>query len=247
MRKIFALLLVGILLALAACGSKKSQAAIDAENAIRAIGEVTLGKEDAIKNAEKLLSVLTEAEKAQVDNRLDLVNAREALDKLIEKKQTVNLNADNAKNYFKVTVTEEGGKAYYSKNSQFFSETYKGEGYLIVEISATKAGSYENVVVDVDLELNAGGGDGEFSDGYGWEFSYGGKQRVWENGNKDACFIKRISVHLDQFGKGTAKEKVEINASRPTYSIRGGMSEDLSDLINSAKIVGAKGTVKLAP
>ena len=153
------------------------------------------------------------------------------------------ISADNAKQYFKVELLIEGGKAAYKRDSQFHYETYKGEGYLVAEVSALKGGSYENCVVQVELHLNSGGGDGEFYDGYNWKFASGGTQRVWENGKKDACFIKTVSVRLDQFGKGSVREKVQINASRPTYALRSGMSEDLDSIYNDAYIVGGSGTV----
>lgn len=71
-----------ILLLLVACGNQKSQQALDAEMAIAAIGEIDLNSEEKIKYAEKLYSVLTETEKAQVENRLQLIDAREVYDKL---------------------------------------------------------------------------------------------------------------------------------------------------------------------
>ena len=81
MKKIFALVLVlSVCLSLCACG--KSKAVKETEKAIDSIGEVSLSSADAIKNAEKLLSVLTDSEKENVDNRLTLVEAREAYDKL---------------------------------------------------------------------------------------------------------------------------------------------------------------------
>ena len=79
MKKIISMLLViAMCLALAACGKSKSAAVKSAEDAIAAIGEVTVDSGEAIANAEKLYGILTDAEKAEVENRLVLVEAQEA-------------------------------------------------------------------------------------------------------------------------------------------------------------------------
>lgn len=83
MKRIVLLVLVlALCLSLCACG--KSKAAKEAEAAIEAIGEVSIDSGDAIKNAEKLYNILTDAEKADVDNRLVLVEAQEQFAKLQE-------------------------------------------------------------------------------------------------------------------------------------------------------------------
>ena len=90
MKRIIAiLLLVAIALTLCCCGKNKeteptkSTAVKQAEKAIKEIGEVTLESEKAIKDAEKYYNILTDAEKAQVSNRLDLANAKEAFEALL--------------------------------------------------------------------------------------------------------------------------------------------------------------------
>ena len=94
MKRIISLLLVfAMCLSLVGCG--KSKATKEAEAAIDAIGEVTIDSGDAIKNAEKLYNILTDAEKSDVDNRLVLVEAQEAFAKLQE-----TLIYDNAKKSF---------------------------------------------------------------------------------------------------------------------------------------------------
>lgn len=82
MRKFLSTAFVLTLCFLLLSGCGKSQATKDAIAAIDAIGEVTVDSADAIANAEKLYNILTDAEKAQVDNRLALVDAREAFDSL---------------------------------------------------------------------------------------------------------------------------------------------------------------------
>ena len=77
MKKIIALVLaLTMCMTLSACG--KSKAAKAAEDAIAAIGEVTSESGDLIANAEKLYNILTDSEKSEVENRLTLVEAKEA-------------------------------------------------------------------------------------------------------------------------------------------------------------------------
>lgn len=77
MKRIVAfLLLIALFISLCACG--KSKAVKAAEEAISSIGEVTLDSEEAINQAQKHFDILTEDEKAKVDNRLVLVEAIEA-------------------------------------------------------------------------------------------------------------------------------------------------------------------------
>lgn len=78
-RAIVVLLVLVMPISLCAC---KSDAVKAAEEAISAIGEVTFDSGDTIAAAEKLFGILTDAEKADVENRLALVDAREAFDSL---------------------------------------------------------------------------------------------------------------------------------------------------------------------
>ena len=81
MKKVISLFLVIVMcLSLVACG--KSEAVKAAEEAIAAIGEVTVDSGEAIANAEKYYNILTDAEKAEVENRMALVDAKEAFEKV---------------------------------------------------------------------------------------------------------------------------------------------------------------------
>lgn len=66
---------------MSACG--KSQAVKDTEAAIAAIGEVTVESEAAIKWAEKLYGILSDKEKAKVENRMLLADAQEAYEQAV--------------------------------------------------------------------------------------------------------------------------------------------------------------------
>lgn len=75
-------LFIALLMCLPLCACGKSQAVKAAEDAIAAIGDVSLESADAIANAEKLYGILTDSEKSNVENRLALVDAREAYNDL---------------------------------------------------------------------------------------------------------------------------------------------------------------------
>ena len=81
MKRIITLLLAAVMVfSFSACGKSKDIQA--AEDAISAIGEVTLESEGLIIQAEKLFGILTDAEKAEVSNRLTLVEAREQFNQM---------------------------------------------------------------------------------------------------------------------------------------------------------------------
>ena len=83
MRRLLSLVLVIVML-LSLCGCGKTDAAIAAEEAIAAIGVVTLDSEEAIAYAEKLYGILTDNEKESIENRLELANAREEYERLVQ-------------------------------------------------------------------------------------------------------------------------------------------------------------------
>lgn len=100
--------LIGVLalimvLGLVGC-SIKSNAAIEAEEAIAAIGEITIDSSEAISNAEKKYNILTENEKETVENRLDLVNAREEYENLLVEKQAEEEAKKKEEEYAKINA-----------------------------------------------------------------------------------------------------------------------------------------------
>ena len=81
MKKLVVLVLA-MMLGVLLFGCGKSEAVKAAEEAISAIGEVTSESGEAIANAEKLYGILTDSEKADVENRLVLVDAQEAFEEM---------------------------------------------------------------------------------------------------------------------------------------------------------------------
>lgn len=79
-----------------ACG--KSDAVIAAEEAIAAIGTVTIDSGDAIANAEKLYNILSDSEKQEVENRLILVEAQEAFEQAQIEFELMQAEQEQAKN-----------------------------------------------------------------------------------------------------------------------------------------------------
>lgn len=113
MRKALSLILVLVMvLPLCACG--KSSAVKAAEEAIAAIGEVTADSGEAIANAEKLYGILTDDEKAKVENRLVLVEAQEAFAEI--QGEIIYTNAKEAYEKLKevAELCEEGMDAIYN-------------------------------------------------------------------------------------------------------------------------------------
>lgn len=84
-RTITALLAIVLCLGLCACGGK-SDNVVAVENAISAIGQVTLDSGDVITEAEALYNALTEDEKSQVENAAQLTTARNDFDTLVEER-----------------------------------------------------------------------------------------------------------------------------------------------------------------
>lgn len=80
----------------------------EAEDAIAAIGEVSLDSEEAIKQAEKYYGILTDSEKVNVSNRIELVNAREAFDTLLEESEAASISD-------KAQAIYENAEAVYKK------------------------------------------------------------------------------------------------------------------------------------
>ena len=83
MKKWFAFLLALIMCqSLCACG--KSEAVKETEQAIKAIGKVTMSSQDAIEEASNLFDALTSEEQAKVSNRNDLSKAKDEFQGLVD-------------------------------------------------------------------------------------------------------------------------------------------------------------------
>ena len=83
MKKAISLFLALIMcLSLCACG--KSEAVKETEQAIKAIGKVTMSSQDAIEEASNLFDALTSEEQAKVSNRNDLSKAKDEFQGLVD-------------------------------------------------------------------------------------------------------------------------------------------------------------------
>lgn len=90
MKRVLSILLAVLCILSVACSPKeveeviKSDAVINAENAIEAIGNVTLDSNEDISKAESAYGFLTENEKEQVGNRMDLFYAMQSYKAIVE-------------------------------------------------------------------------------------------------------------------------------------------------------------------
>ena len=83
MKRIVSWLLVVMMSCSMLIGCGKSAGVKTAEEAINNIGEVTLSSKDAIDTATRMYEILTDNEKATVDNRATLVTAKAQYEKLV--------------------------------------------------------------------------------------------------------------------------------------------------------------------
>lgn len=164
-KKLIALFLVAVMVfPLCGCGNSAIK---NAQTAISEIGEVTSDSGEAIANAEKLFSILTDSEKSKVKNRLELVEAREAYDAI--NKKVIYSNAKEA--YDKITEVAElcidgmddiYGAWYYGIYKASDHSSYQAE-YLADEVPDFTSS-------DIEAAMSALG----YSDGnlrYSWEKS----------------------------------------------------------------------------
>lgn len=167
MKKIISMLLViAMCLALAACGKSKSAAVKSAEDAIAAIGEVTVDSGEAIANAEKLYGILTDAEKAEVENRLVLVEAQEAYETV--RGEIVYKNAKEAYEKLKEVsvLCVEGMDAIYG--AWYFGiydaeDSYSFDYDLAVEVSGFTSDDIEAARESLGISEDLAGSDWNFS------------------------------------------------------------------------------------
>ena len=127
------MLAVALMLSFAGCG--KSEAVKAAENAIANIGEVTLQSEEAIQQAQKCFDILTEEEKAQVENRMTLADAKEAFEKAVaDYKETVRLkNLESLKEVYiplkeASEIVDHYGSDLIAAYNEGHNNTYKFKG-----------------------------------------------------------------------------------------------------------------------
>lgn len=139
MKKTIALVLAIIMMvSLCACG--QSKAARTADDAIAAIGNVTLESESAIENAESLVEALSEEDYKQVEGLEVLAKAREtyetlSIEELINSIGTVSLNSQSA--------IKKARKAYANANE---SVKERVSNYSLLETA-------ENQLLEMKIEI----------------------------------------------------------------------------------------------
>lgn len=144
--------LIGILLiSLMLVGCGKSEAVKNAEEAIAAIGEITIESGEAIKNAEKFYNILTDSEKSEVENRMALVEAQEAFETM--KSELVYENAKEAYEQLNevAELCESGMDDIYGAWYFGIYEADDSFPYLVFNDLAKKT----NNITDVELETAA--------------------------------------------------------------------------------------------
>lgn len=140
MKKIISLLLIAVMcLSLSACKSEEVKAV---EEAISAIGVVSLDSEKAIIDAEKAFAALSEDDKNKVSNYNSLLEARSKYDDIPKE---ITLTTSNIKNYINFDVS-------YGKHN-----VSKVLGLNLVDVDVylntylTKPGKLSNVKVTVEI------------------------------------------------------------------------------------------------
>lgn len=125
MKKIVSvLLLLFLCFSLCACG--KSQNIIAAENAVKAVGNVTLDSASAIEQAEKAISALSDEEKKKFKSGAEFEEIKKQYNKLTEEEKVklavekINLIGDVTLE--SATAIDEADKAYQSISEEFRAE-----------------------------------------------------------------------------------------------------------------------------
>lgn len=129
--RIVLLLVLSLLLVLTACG--KSKVVQEVESLIDSIGEVTLESGDVIEKAENLYAILSDKEKASVDNRIELVDARNTYDRLVEKNK-----AEIAAEQARIAAEEKAARERAEKEAQHQEDLQLYEKYLQASIEGQK-------------------------------------------------------------------------------------------------------------
>lgn len=100
---------------LAGCGEKKDALSQQMVEDIESIGDVTLDDEELITELESTYNDMTDEQKNQVDNYVDLKNARKELDEIKEKELADKVNSDPYKSAIYVVKTIK--ETLYNPNS----------------------------------------------------------------------------------------------------------------------------------
>lgn len=127
---------------------------------INAIGTVEISDEEAIEKAENLYSTLTDKQKEQVNNYADLLNARDALDKLLEEKAKKDAEeAEKAKKEKEKLYTKEIKSC--AKAILTIKEMISDPESLKVHaaLNLTTDQGYDSIIIDASYSSIGGGMD----------------------------------------------------------------------------------------
>lgn len=143
MRKRLACLFIITILLFVFIGCGKSEEVIAVENAIDAIGSVTITSADKIEEAERMYSLLSKEDQNKVENYNLLLTARSEYDKI---PKPVELATGNIQSYLLISLE--------------YSKPETGDIYSRSDISLkmypVKGGTFENVELTVEVPICIG-------------------------------------------------------------------------------------------
>ena len=164
------------------------------------------------------------------------------------KEQVIQLTMDNVNDYLKVSKEVSDGKSQPSVVNK--EVQYMGEGTITASVKSVQPGGYRNVTVDLKisyLDFDAY----MFREGYAWCFQYGGE--ILPYGEQSKQLEKTVTIDLDQFGAGSAKEKLQLRGRLTSEEVntslylRNGVFPfvNLNDAYFTVEITGVQGSVVL--
>ncbi len=142
-----------LLVHLTACG--KSQGVKQVEQAIADIGTVTLSSEQEIQNAEDMYEMLTDKEKEKVENRFDLIDARNELEGLKRAEEQRKVEEERRKAMTELSLLKNGLETAKSKLE--FTKKYAGNvnGKGSRKFADEFVAELRNCLNDVNVDLIA--------------------------------------------------------------------------------------------
>ncbi len=145
MRKRLACLFIITILFFVFIGCGKSEEVIAVENAIDAIGSVTITSVDKIEQAERMYSSLSEEDQNKVENYNLLLTARSEYDKI---PKSVELTTANIQSYLSISLEYSKPETHITMGITF------GESNVSLKMYPVKGGTFENVELTVEVPVS---------------------------------------------------------------------------------------------